>query len=363
MKRVKIVGAGSIGNHLSNAARTLGWDVVLCDVDPEALRRTREMIYPQRYGAWDDGIELCLSDDAPTGGFDMILIGTPPDSHVALTDRALDEKPAALLVEKPFATPDLAGCQALYDKARKLGVRTFVGYDHAIAASVRDLSARIADGAFGEVLTLDAAFREHWQGIFNAHPWLDGPKDSYLGYWQRGGGAGGEHSHAIHLWQTLAHASGGGRVVEVAAEADYFQDGVVSYDRIMTLHLRTESGLLGRVVQDVVTKPSLKWASVQGDAARAEWRCAAGPYRDIVTTVAEEETAAVYDKTRPDDFVQELTHIAACLDGGVDSPLTIERGMETMMVIAAAHRSAREGRRIAIDYRKGYAPAALSPRE
>ncbi len=31
--KVKIFGAGSIGNHLANAARVLGWSVDLCDVD------------------------------------------------------------------------------------------------------------------------------------------------------------------------------------------------------------------------------------------------------------------------------------------------------------------------------------------
>ena len=39
MMNVKILGAGSIGNHLSNAARQLGWSVTLSDVDPAALRR------------------------------------------------------------------------------------------------------------------------------------------------------------------------------------------------------------------------------------------------------------------------------------------------------------------------------------
>jgi len=62
MARVKVFGAGSIGNHLAHACRSLGWAVTLCDVDPQALRRTREEIYPARYGAWDDGIRLAAVD-------------------------------------------------------------------------------------------------------------------------------------------------------------------------------------------------------------------------------------------------------------------------------------------------------------
>ncbi len=46
MYNVKILGAGSIGNHLANASRRLGWQVTLCDMDPAALQRTKEDIYP-----------------------------------------------------------------------------------------------------------------------------------------------------------------------------------------------------------------------------------------------------------------------------------------------------------------------------
>ena len=46
----------------------------------------------------------------------------------------------------------------------------------------------------GKLQTLDVEFREYWGGIFEAHPWLNGPQDSYLGFWKRGGGAWGTFS-------------------------------------------------------------------------------------------------------------------------------------------------------------------------
>ena len=88
MTRVKVIGAGSIGNHLSNASRRLGWQVDLVDNDRAALERTRAEIYPARYGAWDAEIALHHSSEAPRGGHDYIFVGTPPDGrgqrHVAL---------------------------------------------------------------------------------------------------------------------------------------------------------------------------------------------------------------------------------------------------------------------------------------
>ena len=97
MYNVKIFGAGSIGNHLANASRRLGWNVTMCDNDPAALRRTKEEIYPARYGQWDDAIQLFSTEDVPRGGFDLIFIGTPPDSHMDLAIAAIGEKPKAVL--------------------------------------------------------------------------------------------------------------------------------------------------------------------------------------------------------------------------------------------------------------------------
>jgi predicted dehydrogenase len=357
---VKIFGAGSIGNHLSNAGRKKGWDVTICDIDASALERTRDNIYPTRYGSWDDAIKLTLSKDAPRGGYDWIFIGTPPDSHVKLALEALQEQPRAILVEKPFATPDLAGCQELYDKCLKAGVRVFVGYDHVVAKS----TARFVElgRQLPRVETFDVAFREHWQGIFDAHPWLDGLSDTYLGYWKRGGGALGEHSHALNLWQHIALELGAGPIVEVTATLDYAKDGAAEYDRIALLNLRTENGLLGRIVQDVVTRPTVKWARIQGPDTAIEWACMAGPYRDIVRQVRKEVTEEVFEKTRPDDFVQELNHLELALEKNLPSPISIERGLDSMLVIAGAHLSAQSGRTMAIDYGCGYTREALKPR-
>ena len=48
----------------------------------------------------------------------------------------------------------------------------------------------------------------------------------------------------------------------------------------------------------------------------------------------------VISKTRADDFKGEIDELAGLLEGGgVGSPISLKRGLETMLVIAAAHRS------------------------
>src|SRR5687767_12822500 len=114
MRRIKIYGAGSIGNHLAHASRRMGWEVTVCDVSAAALERMQHQIYPSRYGRWDDGIRLYLNQDAPTGGFDHIFIGTPPESHLPLAFKALEEKPASVIVDKPVCPPSLERAQELW---------------------------------------------------------------------------------------------------------------------------------------------------------------------------------------------------------------------------------------------------------
>jgi predicted dehydrogenase len=361
--RIKVLGAGSIGNHLSHASRTMGWAVDLCDVDPRALERTRTQIYPTRYGKWDEAIRLFEGDRAPRGGYDLIVIGTPPHVHISLALQALDEKPRAILIEKPICGPDLGGAQELHERARREGVAIFVGYDHVIGRASRIATELALSANMGPVTTLDVEFREHWGGIFNAHPWLAGPWETYLGFWDRGGGASGEHSHAANLWQHFAHCVGAGRVVEVQATLDMVKDERVDYDRLCLMNLRTENGLVGRCVQDVVTQPPRKWVRIQRTNGFVEWQCGREPGVDAVTALLADRKAVEekVTKTRPDDFIEELKHIHAALAAQPEqSPISLARGLDTMLVVAAAHLSHRSGRRVKIDYSAGYTRNALS---
>ena len=363
MYSIRIVGAGSIGNHLAHAARTRGWQVTLTDIDPLALERARDDIFPGRYGAWDDAIQLKLSQDAADDPADVVFVGTPPDSHVAIALDALERvTPKVLLIEKPLAGPDLDRCDELLAAVRKAGTFGAVGYNHCLGQNTLTAERFLKDGRIGPVLTITTKTREHWQGIFNAHPWLSGPTDSYLGFSSRGGGATGEHSHAINIWQHFAHLTGAGRVSEVSAMVDRVNDGGVDYDRAAFISLKTESGMIGDVVQDVVTQPAEKSARLQGENGHVEWLVNAQPGKDLaaVQLVGGDREEVLIEKTRPDDFIAEIDHLAGIMDGSVTaSPISLERGLDTLMVIAAVFRSDELGRRVKIDWSRGYTPDAI----
>ena len=149
-----------------------------------------------------------------------------------------------------------------------------MGYDHVVGEAAAALVALAREGAVGEIQTIDVEFREHWAGIFGAHPWLTGPHDSYLGFWERGGGASGEHSHALNFWSFLNHELGFGPATRVSASIRYREeDNGARYDDLACYHLWSGSRMEGRVVQDVITIPTKKEALVQGSEGRLRWIC------------------------------------------------------------------------------------------
>jgi predicted dehydrogenase len=223
----------------------------------------------------------------------------------------------------------------------------------------------LRQGVIGLPLTMHGRVLEHWGGIFKAHPWLDGPRDSYLGFARLGGGACGEHSHSINLWQHFAHFLGLGRVTEVVAMLDMVDDGQVCYDRLCQLSLRTDKGFMGSVIQDVITTPHQKYLRVQGDQGFLEWRVNKDSAHDAVIYSGADGAIKedLIPKTRPDDFRGEIRHVEEVLTGksaAADSPISLERGLDTMMVIAAAFASHQSGKKAVINYDAGYNLQAIT---
>jgi predicted dehydrogenase len=369
VRSVIIYGAGSIGNHLAHACRNKDWNVSICDIDSAALKRTQEEIYPSRYGEWDPNIKLFNNSEVPKEKYDLGIIGTPPDTHIKLALDVLESNPPKLLlIEKPLCPPSLKDCETLLTKAKEVGTHVFVAYNHTTTENTKMTEKLLSETILGEVKTLNVQWLEHWGGIFAAHPWLAGPQDSYLGNIERGGGALSEHSHCINIWQHFSHFLGKGRVTEVTATMNIVNDeeNKTSYDELSILGLRTEKGLVGNVITDVVSNPPIKSVRLQGDQGHIEWFCNYAPGEDAVLYTSqslEKEEKRIISKTRPDDFKNEIDVLGDILDGKLapeKAPTSLEYGLETMLVIAAAHQSAQTKKTITIDYTKGFNLEALN---
>lgn len=364
MYRIKIFGAGSIGNHLAYACRFKNWEVTICDQDSRALERTKTMIYPTRYGKWDEDIKLINSKEKDYTKYDLVIIGTPPNSHADIAMELLKQNPPRIIqIEKPALTPNLDNAMELFNLSKKTGTSIYVGYNHTLTNNTKKAEEILSEGIIGSPLTITSMTREHWGGIFSAHPWLKGPEDTYLGYSEKGGGACCEHSHAINIWQHFARYLNLGKIAKVSALLNFVKAGKAEYDDLCFINVVTDKGIAGNIIQDVVTTPTRKELRIQGDKGFLEWHVNYKEGSDaIIFGDSKNKKEIIINKTRPDDFKVEIEHFEKLLNGEniQDSPISFERGLETMMVIAASFISNKLKKEVSIDYSKGYSLSAIN---
>ena len=339
--KAKIIGAGSVGNHLANACRRRGWMVTLSDIDNNALLRSKNLIYPSRYGKWDPEIVLKDYSEVDNVFYDAIFIGTPPITHIPLAVKeGTFGRGKIILIEKPLGAPNLSGLEDLINLAAKKSVKFLCGYNHRVSKVVSYIPEFIESRDFGEVFSIRARTREHWAGILNAHPWLDSPQNSYLGSMIEGGGALLEHSHSLNLFMYFCELLRVGRVTHVSAMQDLKTVKDKTYDQNSQLSLRTESGCFGLVEQDVISKPSEK--SIEVTAERGNFKITFSSNLDILQYEFENDQLIVreFPKKREDDFISEVKHIENLLrDSTMSSPLDLEHAISTMIVINGAIES------------------------
>ncbi|MFC1666678.1 Gfo/Idh/MocA family protein, partial [Candidatus Omnitrophota bacterium] len=309
---------------------------------------------PARYGRWDDEIQLS-TQDLTCFPWDLVIIGTPPENHLDIAMNVLSrEHVKAILVEKPLSPPDLDKILLFKKSIENSEAKIFIGYNHTLTKNTQVMTELITEKYFGAVKSINVFFKEHWRGIFAAHPWLSGPKESYLGNISLGGGAICEHSHGINLFQYISNITKNGRISQVSASASMVKNNGLHYDELAEMDVVTESGLKGHIQQDVITYPAIKKAMIQFDNAHIDYFINKADGVDNVTyTLDKTEYICDISKTRPDDFYNEIRHIQDILKGDLlydKSPISIEHGINTMLVICAVFRSIAKRRAVKINY-------------
>ena len=355
MLSAKVVGAGSIGNHLTHALRTLGVRVTIVDVDSEALERTRNVIYPERYGAFDEAITLAHPNEIGDRSFDICVIGTPPDTHLALAAAELRRGHRAVLIEKPLAPRGEKELSDFVDAADAGTTRVLVAYNQRLKHNTAEFLKRAQDKALGSLVSVSGRMREDWSGILKAHPWLADATESYLGHTERGGGALYEHSHATDFALFIAHALGAGRPETVAAELDVVEHDTGSYDREARLAITTSSGTPVDVVQDLFTWPAEKSLVATFTNGSLRWEMHGDHDLIGVSIAGKDDETVSFSKTRPDDFLPEMTHVVGLLESNQAdvSPLDLSEALHTSWTLEAAMVSHETGHTAPVRHHAG----------
>lgn len=363
MTKIAIIGAGSIGCHLAFSCRKVGWNVTVFDNSKVALTRLQCELYPNRYGRWDTEIktyDMSVFQQCSKLEFDVILIGTPPDTHVEVLTQCIPLEPKIIMIEKPICPPNdiqIGILNSIF--SANFEIKFLVGYNHRVSRIVKELKRAWQKNGSLPVTKIDVNWLEDWSGILNAHPWLKGPEDSYLGFTERGGGALFEHSHGLDLWLHLANYFGLGRPKEIGAKVSSNMNEAVSYtcEERIEIEIQTDKGFTGRVCQDVTSNPPVKQVNVSDSRFRyiLDFHIEGTSDRiQIVESSSDEIFQEVfYAKKRFVDFDEEIYEIQLLLSHNnklvlVPSPLDALSGLETAKIGKNSLISADENRVVSL---------------
>ena len=347
--RTKIIGAGSVGNHITNASQKLDQETYLCDVAPEALERTKNHLYPLRYGQkLGDDVTLCHPDELVDMAFDLCVVGTPPETHMAIAiDELSSGKSKNLLIEKPLCHHDDPRLDEFLKLAKKSETKIYVGYCHNIAPSTQKMIRLIKQGVIGRVVRVDANIKESIKYILKAHPWLSTEKETYLGYFDRGGGAAYEHSHGIAFWLNLL------RELNIPVNGNIL--GNLMFDKsqnteMSLLFAKNDCSFSGGVYQDFFSTPPLKKTTVIGTLGQISWAILCNKGMDIVTVETKDEIKKYeFKKERASDFINELSFIKENLHRNVPYGLSLQLGLDVIKMIETTYKSHHDGHKKEVD--------------
>ncbi len=353
--KILIYGAGSIGNHYANGFVERNHDVFVTDISEISLDRMKKDIYPSRYGSWNNSITLVNYNDIKNLSADVVLIGTPPSSHLNLCIQSFNfHNPKIIHIEKPICTPDLSNLPNVIERANKMGVILLNGYNHNLTKNVIAAKEIIKKFKFGKPLIMNSNVNEHWGGIFNAHPWIKNLKDTYLSNYNSGGGAMCEHSHGINLWQTFSEFLEMGKIKDLSCFLVFEENKDYIYDSIMQINVQSDNGLIGNISQDVVTVPHRKNLEIIFENGYINIINNFEQNLDRIEYFINEKLQKIdFPKSRKDDFLGAIKNIERSFleNKNNEKSMDFNCAVETMFIIKSSLESNKLKKRVDVSYK------------
>lgn len=152
--RAAVVGFGLAGSvfHAPAIAANADYKLVSIVTGNPQRRSQAEQSYP--------GVAIVGSfEQLPFSDLDLVVIGTPPDTHLPLAHAALDAG-LAVVVDKPFA-PSSAEAMELVQHAERAGALLTVYQNRRWDGEIQTLQGLLRSGALGEVFRFESAM-ERW---------------------------------------------------------------------------------------------------------------------------------------------------------------------------------------------------------
>jgi len=331
--KIKIIGAGSAGNHMAFALTTLKEvkKVIITDINQKALVRSKKDIFIKRYGKWNNKIRLELENEnlKTKQIYDGIVIASPPEFH---KDNINDNlfKSNNFLIEKPLCIPDKKHIN-FFEKVKKnyKSKRIYTGYNHRLFPSTVFLKKILKKE---KINYCNVSFKENIGGFLKAHNWMKSINESYLSKTEFGGGALCEHSHALNLLQYLVSH----KKIKILSKKYQFNDKKSHYhDLFFSAFLKLDKTIC-EFDQNFKTSPIEKYIIVSTKKKIIKLIYNYEGSNDlIIINNFKKIKKYIFKKTRRDDFIYEAKFFINKIKNKTNSNiLDIEQGLSTMKLIA-----------------------------
>ncbi len=322
--RVASLGLGWWSDVLADAVgRTPEMEIVACYTrDPEKRRA-----FAQKYGcepaASLDGI---LADPS----VEAIINTTPNDVHLE-TVRAAAEAGKHVFLDKPVANT-VADGKAIARVCAEAGVVLSVGYQRRREGQFRWIKKEIEEGRFGKLVQAEANISRDRLGQIDLGSWR---------YTASGMPGGVMLQIGIHYTDVLEMLMGPVKRVS-AMSAQLVLPG--DNPDIANLLLEHESGAISNLTASYASASEYYMMNVYGKEASAYYDL----FQGLRCLRRGETEATPVACEKGDTLVEELEEFAASVRGEATPEVDGRRATESLAVIRAGVRSARDGRAVEV---------------
>ncbi|OGO19769.1 MAG: hypothetical protein A2Z14_08555 [Chloroflexi bacterium RBG_16_48_8] len=326
--RILICGLGSIGRrHLRN--------LVLLGVEDLFLLRSGKSTLPDE-GISDFPQERDLEKALERWEPDAVIISNPTSLHMEVALPAAEDG-CHIFLEKPVSH-SMEGLDVLEETLLHTGKQALVGFQFRYHPGLKQVKRLIQEGAIGDVIGVRVNWGEY---LPDWHPWED-YRLSYSARRDLGGGVVLTLCHPFDYLRWLV-----GDIIEVTAELNTSAALELDVEDSAEIILRFESGVLGNVHLDYLTRPPNHCLEIVGTQGTLHWGNEDGGVRWWSTsTDAWLTITAPVGFERNHLFLDEMRHFLGVM-AGEESPIcTLKDGIRTLQIVLAAQQSSLKGHRI-----------------
>ncbi|KUO42687.1 MAG: hypothetical protein APU95_04460 [Hadesarchaea archaeon YNP_N21] len=322
--KILVVGCGSIGErHIRNLKLISAGEIIACDIDKGRLSIMRKKYEVDTYTELRKALDY---------GVDAVIVSTPPNTHVSIALKAVEEN-AHLFIEKPISHT-LRGVDELIRRAASKNLTLLVGYNFRFHPGLLLVKKMLDKGEIGKVLSARAEFGQY---LPDWRPWQD-YRQSYTAKKELGGGIILDGSHELDYLRWLF-----GDVKKVSCFAGKLSRLQVNTEDIAEILLQFKTGTIAGVHLDFVRPGYTRNCEIIGEIGNIIWSYEESTVRLYNAKSRKWRIFAV--KADPNEmYIREMRHFLRCVRG-MDNPLINgQDAVKTLKLALAAKKSAEIGK-------------------